>query len=322
MECIHMKIVQSSLPAIDVLLVYRRDKVAFLTFIDEFSTLFERCVTGTGSLCLLGDFNIKMNRLEDSKSQTFREFLECFDLKNHINFPTHLSGNTLDLIISRLEDSYISNIKQGELLADHHAVEFRMQADVNFKEPITRTVRSMKKVDLTKLKSDFSTVMTQIMELDTLDDAVELYNVRLGEILNSHAPLRVKRLPDKPSPPWLSNELTDMIRERRRLERRWKASLSDDSRYHAFVLSRKNTAVAIKTAMATYYADLIQQNAKNTKELYKICNKMLGRKQETPLPEHSNATSLANDFKYYFTDKIDKIRVFIEGELELGHSEW
>ena len=59
-----------------------------------------------------------------------------FDLKNHINFPTHLSGNTLDLIISRLEDSYISNIKQGELLADHHAVEFRMQADVNFKEPI------------------------------------------------------------------------------------------------------------------------------------------------------------------------------------------
>ena len=53
-----MKIVQSSSPAIDILLVYGKDKVALLTFIDEFSTLFERCVTGTGNLCLLGDFNI------------------------------------------------------------------------------------------------------------------------------------------------------------------------------------------------------------------------------------------------------------------------
>ena len=78
--------------------------------------------------------------------------------------------------------------------------------------------------------------MTTIMKLDTLNDAVELYNMTLGEILNFHAPLRVKRLPYKPSPPWLSNELTDMIRERRQLERRWKASLSDDNMYHLCVI--------------------------------------------------------------------------------------
>ena len=52
------------------------------------------------------------------------------------------------------------------------------------------------------------------------------------------------------------------------------------------------------------------QNEKkyNYKKLFGICNTLLWRNQELPLPIYNSNKELANDFNAFFIDKIQKIR--------------
>jgi hypothetical protein len=62
----------------------------------------------------------------------------------------------------------------------------------------------------------------------------------------------------------------------------------------------------------TSLREKISQNKGNSKALFKIINSCLNRKQESPLPQHSNKETLANDFCKFFEEKIDLIRNKLE----------
>ena len=79
---------------------------------------------------------------------------------------------------------------------------------------------------------------------------------------------------------------------------------------------RNTTTLAIRHARNQYYSEQIKNSVNNTRGLYDICNKILGRQQLSPLPVHSSAVQLANDFNDYFVEKIDKIRTHIEDTLQ------
>ena len=57
------------------------------------------------------------------------------------------------------------------------------------------------------------------------------------------------------------------------------------------------------------------ENAESSKDLYKICDKLLNREQKAILPSHDCAQSLANTFVNYFNEKIELIRNNLETSL-------
>ena len=87
-ECASLKL-RTIGKRIRLLLVYRKQEVAFLTFVDEFVSLIERYIMDTAKFVLLGDFNLHINELADPNADTFCDLLECFNLKNNIFFPMH-----------------------------------------------------------------------------------------------------------------------------------------------------------------------------------------------------------------------------------------
>ena len=109
---------------IRLLLVYRKQKVTFITFVDVFVSLIERYIMETPKLVLLEDFNLHINELADPNADTFCDLLECFNLKNNIFFPMHTSNNTLDLVLNASDDMTVKAFQQGELFSDHYAVHF------------------------------------------------------------------------------------------------------------------------------------------------------------------------------------------------------
>ena len=102
-ECASLKL-RTIGKSIRLLLVYRKQDLAFLTFVDEFVSLIERCIMGTAKLVLLGDFNLHINEMADPNTDTFHDLLECINLKNNIFFPMHTSNNTLDLVLNASDD--------------------------------------------------------------------------------------------------------------------------------------------------------------------------------------------------------------------------
>jgi hypothetical protein len=75
-----------------------------------------------------------------------------------------------------------------------------------------------------------------------------------------------------------------------------------------FIEQRRKTNGVVKDAKATYYNNLVEENAKDSKKLFKILNSLLGKSKQKALPEHSNLTELLDRFSDYFISKVSDIR--------------
>ena len=84
------------------------------------------------------------------------------------------------------------------------------------------TSRNLRAVNL--LRTDVAALTT--CKLSNLDvgGLVTSYNDGLQQVLNQHAPLVTRCVRDRPSAPWLSFEVRDARRKRRRAERLWRTT--------------------------------------------------------------------------------------------------
>ena len=90
----------------------------------EFSRLLEQIVVEpSGCLLITGDFNFHMDDPDNANAKRFADLLESYDLKQHVNCGTHASGHTLDLVITRSDDSLIKDTKvKDPVISDHLAI--------------------------------------------------------------------------------------------------------------------------------------------------------------------------------------------------------
>ena len=140
-----------------------------------------------------------------------------------------------------------------------------------------------------------------------LDTLVRVYDSDLRSVLDKHAPLvkRTRSLPKRE--PWYTDQIHSIRRTVRAKERRFRKSRSDVDRAH-FQRARNDYRSMCRESKVTYYNDLISKSASDRGQVFKIANRIMKRENNNPLPEHTSSTSLANQFGYYFTDKINRIR--------------
>ena len=94
------------------------------------------------------DFSVHANDLNNPDTEIFIDMMSALGLDQHVDFLTHKSGNTLDLLftecIGRVE---ISKCGPSEYISDHLAVEANILVD---KEDIVQkdiTIRKLKNMD-------------------------------------------------------------------------------------------------------------------------------------------------------------------------------
>ena len=74
-------------------------------------------------LITASDFNIHVNSKSDNDVLKFLDLLQSMGLWQHVEFPTHVSGNTLDLVITREVDSILGSQPQPDhCFSDHIAI--------------------------------------------------------------------------------------------------------------------------------------------------------------------------------------------------------
>ena len=70
----------------------------------------------------------------------------------------------------------------------------------------------------------------------------------------------------------------------------------------------------ITDSKQSYFKDKIEENSTNPKALFTIIEKVLHRKTESALPEHTYQKVLAENFSNYFQSKISKIRASLDSQ--------
>ena len=127
--------ITSGSPRVHLIIVYRppyseAHPITTSVFLTEFADYLESTVLCTDQLLITGDFNLHVDVIDDSDACRFHELLDSIGLDQHVKVPTHTSGHTLDLIITRNSDQLIISPPWANyLFSDHMPVHCNVQME-------------------------------------------------------------------------------------------------------------------------------------------------------------------------------------------------
>ena len=111
---------------------------------------------------------------------------------------------------------------------------------------------------------------------------------------------------NRPRVPWFNDLIKAAIRERRKAERKWRAT-KDPTHYSVFKQKKNHATLLMNQARCTYYNEFIKKNSADQGRLFKAANSLLSESKKLSLPGGSNAEAAANGIGRFFIDKVTSI---------------
>ena len=149
--------------------------------------------------------------------------LDSFNLNLHVKGVIHQSGHTLDLVITRLDESLIS-----DLTIDSYRIMRQLFSVMLLINPgrsrRPSTIEAWKKIDFAKFCEDLSVSVICAAPPVGVAELVSTYNSELIRILDEHTRRKSKLIYDRTNCNWYTNELGGLKCHKRKLDRRHKAS--------------------------------------------------------------------------------------------------
>ena len=129
----------------------------------------------------------------------FADILDSLGLIQHVTCPTHISGHTLDLIITRNEDNIIVSPPVCDTFLSDHST---LLCDVAFEKapPVRNTIqlRRLKHIDLEIFRKDLSIQLNKMRDTTDLEPLVDTLNTSLRSTLDLHAPVVTIQVTERP----------------------------------------------------------------------------------------------------------------------------
>lgn len=116
-----------------VVLIYkpppsRKNKLTTNMYLDEFAQLVESVVITDTHILICGDFNLHVDDIKDTDAVRFLNILESFNLCQRVTGPTHKRGHTLDLLITRSDETLVNNTRVlPDVYSDHHLITCKLE---------------------------------------------------------------------------------------------------------------------------------------------------------------------------------------------------
>ena len=284
-------------------------------FLEEFEDYLNNLSEKQGEPILAGDLNFHMERPSDNYTKKLQQLFDDLSLHQHVPLePTHEDGGTLDLFLTH--EGFKSKLQTPNIIppstkSDHFLVVVDADLALNQNEKTTFTnYRRFKDIDIEKFKRDLMSSDLQNFNKDiSVDEAINLYDSVLTDIMDKHCPMIKKKITKKQTP-WIDLELRILRRKRRAAERAWRRGKGLKSDYTKL---RDQFSVLEYAKRCSHHKNSLNVSSGDPKTLYKKLNKLLGNNSQD-LPSHTDSVKLAEDFKEYFSEKIVKIRGNIDEE--------
>ena len=272
---------------IDVLVIYRYPNTSVVSFCDDLADILgNNILTLKGHCILTSDFNIHTDDVLDNDTRTFNDMLDSLGMINHITFPMHKQGHTLELFIKEENSPLIMKVTRGHLISDHHFIHAHLNICKNKPKVNDVTYRKYKQKDKIAFKEDLQRTLEVEHATHDFRSLVTRYNSDLMQVLDRHAPEKRRLVKVTHKQPWFTDKIQREIILRRAKEQKW---LQDQSYYSfmAFYYQRRHVANIIQQDKREYYSTMLQENRYNVKAVFTIANKLLFRKEPLPQTEAS-----------------------------------
>ena len=291
--------------------------VTSAVFFVEFAEYLESIVLSADPLLIVGDFNIHIDSNENYDAIKLSELLQSFSLTQHVQVPTHSSGHTLDLIITRKTDDLVSSVpRAGCLFSDHMPVFCELDLGKVFFTKSNVSYRNLSAINLDALRDLSNSDLCKNTDLSDIHELAKCYSETLESVINRHAPLRTKTIVARSHVPWFNNEVKSVKRERRRAERKWRRTrqLCDFQIYK----SKKNYMIFVMNrSRKKYYTDFVLEHGSDQRKLFNAAKSLFHQRNDLNFLAYDDQIMLANDIGELFVQKVENIR----NELDLSASD-
>ena len=217
---------------------------------------------GINNIVVLGDMNLNKTNWTtlNSTCDTEQSFLDLFSdlaLTQIINQPTHIKGNTLDIVLTKLPQS-ISNMKILDIdvvcKSDHNPISFNLKAKISRTKSHTRQIYNFSKANWTGLNEDLAKVnwRQKLHNTGNIEHIWMQFKNALFENINKHIP-KIK-IRSEFQPPWFDSETYELCRKKERLRAKFKCTRSDEC-YIKFSSCRRELKQLIKQKMNDNFSD-------------------------------------------------------------------
>ena len=194
--------ITSSNSFLNILRVYRPPNNSIPQFLDIFTELLVDIVTSSKNLVVLGDFSIHVNDIDDPNAGIFLDTMTALGLKQHVEGPTHKSGNCLDVVLTEeMSKTKAIRCNQSMFMSDHNSIQCILNIP---KENCARkelTYRKLKDVDLPQLVKDMS---LEEIKTENLDEMVGMLEEKFSTALDNQAPEVTKVITERKKKRWFS----------------------------------------------------------------------------------------------------------------------
>ena len=195
------------------------------------------------------------------------------------------------------------------LFSDHKANCFQLNLQKPLNERKSVVSRRLRNFDFEAFNKMIisSGLLADISDLP-LELLVDRYDNVLRDTMDILAPVKSRTIVLRPNAPWYNEDIGNEKTKRRRLEPgRWRSSRLESDRL-SYIEQCGVVNTMLYKAKEFYYSSVIQDNAHDTRLLFRSIDKLLQRQTEKHYPSADNIQQLAIAFADFFTAKMERIR--------------
>ena len=134
-------------------------------------------------------------------------------------------------------------VKQGHMLSDHNFSDCSLHIEKPKPQTKTVTYRKLKNIDIKTLGEDMGEALEEASNCSDMAALVDMYNVKLSEVLDNHTPKKTKTVKISHHQPWFNDFIKEQIVLRRKKEILLRHDPTDYN-YQAFTISADISATS------------------------------------------------------------------------------
>ena len=248
-----------------------------------------------------------------TNSHLLSDITDLYGLHQLINEPTRVTDTTstlIDLIYTNYPDKVVCSGVCHVSISDHSLIFAyrKLSIGVASKRHNTIKYRSFKNFNRDYFRSDIASQNWDA--LDNFQDPNDMWRewkIKFLNVVDTHAPLRTKRVRLKRSP-WITSELKKRMHERDIMKLKAIRSKNPQD-WGEFKQFRNKVNSDIRILKESYYKQSFTENKNDSRRTWQTINELTSRKSNTPSIKEliingvsvSKSTDLANAFNEHFS---------------------
>ena len=258
-------------------------------------------------LLIVGDFNFHVDTETDRSATQFLDLITSLNLKQHVSFPTHQGGHTLDLILSRDTESFVSDVGSTSYLpSDHVAVKCSLHIRKPGPVKITINMRKIRDINIDHFRDDILQSELCVSPSNDTKTLIDQYGRVLSALLDKHAPMISRIVRCHPKSPWFNDELRTAKQQLRALERKAFSPRGLEIDRQIFRSASHQYNNKLSSAKKWHHRDQLKDCS--NRELFRKVDQLTRPRSAKVLPSnHGSAVPLPERFIQFFAEKVNKI---------------